>query len=86
VRTAPTSSTVTRRISQRHEPSAVGPNMSVSEPSAEMIETPRTATPEVTSSTRLLNRSTTGLGRLLRGTDQAMFWAFCSACPSPSAP
>ena len=49
-------------------------------------DTTSTATPAVISRIRLLSRSRNGLGRLLRGTDQAMLSAFCTDCPSPRAP
>ena len=45
-----------------------------------------TEIPEIVSRARLLSRNATGLGRLLRGTDQATFKAFCSAWPRPSEP
>ena len=55
-------------------------------PSAESTEIASTATPALISSSRLLSRSSTGLGRLLRGTDQAMLVAFWIAWPRPSEP
>ena len=62
------------------------PKVSVSEATAEATESASTAAPAETSSTRLFRRSTIGLGRELRGTDQAMFCAFCRAWPRPSEP
>ena len=45
-----------------------------------------TANPAVRSSSTLRRRARTGLGRLLRGTAQLTFTAFCSAWATPSAP
>ena len=47
---------------------------------------PRTAIPAVASSSRLRPRALNGLGRLLRGTDQAVFMAYCTAWATPSPP
>ena len=63
-----------------------GPNTCVSAPMVDTITIASTNTPVVTTSSRLRSRSSTGLGRWLRGTDHATFSAFCSACPSPSEP
>ena len=50
-----------------------GPNTSVLLPSAEKTEIASTDSPAKTRSSRLLRRIRTGLGRLLRGTAQAVF-------------
>ena len=65
------------RMLQRRLPPV--PKVSVSEAIADATDIARTAIPADTRSTRLFRRSTMGLGRELRGTDQAMFCAFCSA-------
>jgi hypothetical protein len=53
---------------------------------AERTVVARTATPAVAMSRRLRSRLSSGFGRLLRGTAQATFIAFCTACAMPSAP
>ena len=55
-------------------------------PTADSTEMPSTETPAKSSSTRLLSRSSTGFGRLLRGIAQAVAIRFWIAWPSPSAP
>ena len=62
------------------------PKVSVSDAIAEATDMARTAIPADTRRTRLFRRRTIGLGRELRGTDQAMFWAFCRAWPKPREP
>ena len=59
---------------------------SVLEPTAESTEIPSTASPASSSSSRLFIRASTGLGRLLRGTAQAVLREFWMAWPSPEAP
>ena len=63
-----------------------GPNTSVSLPSVDTMAIASTDVPTMASSTRLLSRSSTGLGRWLRGTDHATFSAFWSAWPRPIEP
>ena len=58
----------------------------VSLPNVDTTVMASTASPVMRSRSRLLKRRARGLGRLLRGTDQATMRAFCSACPRPSEP
>ena len=62
------------------------PNTSVFAPTAESTEMASTENPAKSSSTRLLSRSSTGFGRLLRGIAHAVAIRFWMAWPSPSAP
>ena len=62
------------------------PKVFVSRSSTETVVTANSAAPVITSRSRLLSRSRKGLGRLFRGTDQAMFIAFWIAVPRPSEP
>ena len=62
------------------------PKASVSRSSTETVVTANSAVPVMTSRSRLLSLSRNGLGRLFRGTDQAMFIAFWIAVPRPSEP
>ncbi len=55
-------------------------------PSAARAVVPSTATPTTQSRPRPRNRLASGLGRLLRGTRQIVFIAFCAACATPRPP
>ena len=86
VSSRPTSTTLAIRNSQRIVEFAAAPKTSDSAPRIVTVVIATTNAPDVTSRSRLLSRSATGLGRLLRGTDQATFRAFWSACPRPREP
>jgi hypothetical protein len=55
-------------------------------PIADSAVVASTANPAVASSSRLRPRARNGLGRSLRGTAQAVFIAYCTACATPSPP
>jgi hypothetical protein len=63
-----------------------GPKTSVSLPIVDTMVIASTDSPAIVRSATLLRRSSTGFGRMLRGTDQATFKAFWSAWPRPSDP
>ena len=64
----------------------LAPNAAALLPSADRMVVPSTASPTVASSSRLMPRALIGLGRLFRGTAQAVFIAFCVAWATPSPP
>jgi len=64
----------------------LAPNAPALLPSPDRIVVASTPRPTVASSSRLRSRALIGLGRLLRGTCQAAFIAFCPAWATPSPP
>ncbi len=65
---------------------ASAPNMLRWLDALDSIATSSTVTPARTISTKLRNRLTSGLRRLLRGIAHAVLTAFCAAWPSPRTP
>ena len=84
--TSPTIRMFPIRISQRIVAFRSAPNTSVLPTTAVNTVTRRTATPAVKSRPRLLSRIRNGLGRLLRGTAQAVLMTFWIATPRPMQP
>ncbi len=74
------------RTTQAIPSAAWAPKAAVLVSSDESVAMPMIAAPLVNTSRRLRSRRENGLGRRLRGTDHAMFMAFCRACPRPSEP
>ena len=86
VSSSPITSTVPIRISHGSVAFSRAAEDLVLLASTESTEIVITAAPAVITSSRLLSRSRIGLGRLLRGTDHAVFIAFWIAVPRPSEP
>ena len=86
VSSSPMMSTVVTRITQRIVVSVEPAKTCVLLASTDSTEIEITAAPAVITSSRLLRRSRIGFGRLLRGTDHAVFRAFWIAVPRPSEP
>ena len=86
VSTAPVRTTVTSLTTQAIQVPAWAPKAVVFVSNDDTAAIPMIAAPLVNTSRRLRSRRENGLGRRLRGTDQAMFIAFCRACPRPREP
>ena len=79
VSTRPVARMLRRRAPQRRVEASKRPITLVLLASTDSVVSPRIAKPPRLTTTRLRSRSRNGLGRLLRGTAQAMLRAFCTA-------